>query len=75
MSKKKPTEPQMIADLRAAVESCELSDRELAAMAGVDQGQLSRFKRGERDLRFASAARLAEALGMRLTKPTRKPKP
>lgn len=38
----------------------------------IPQPVLNRFLNGERDLRLASADRLAEFFGMRLTRPTRK---
>jgi len=37
-----------------------------ARLAGVDPGVVSRFMTGERDIRLATADRLASALGLRL---------
>lgn len=66
-----PTEPQppTLADaLRDAVRDSGLSYQELARRAGADQGTISRFMLGQRDLTLAVASRLCLVLGMGLTR-------
>jgi transcriptional regulator with XRE-family HTH domain len=58
--------------LRQAIETSRLSRGELAALAKVDEGQLSRFVRRERSLKLSTAAALAAALGLEL-RPIRRP--
>ncbi len=52
--------------LRAAIESSHLSQNQLAAVAEISPGQLSRFGSGERDLTLSTAGRLCKALGLQL---------
>ena len=40
--------------------------REIARESGVSAGVLSRFARGQRDVRLSTAERIADALGTRL---------
>lgn len=54
--------------LRHAIRARSGSAYELAQVAGVDSGILSRFLRGERDVTLATADRLAVALGLKLVK-------
>jgi transcriptional regulator with XRE-family HTH domain len=61
-------EPDLIEQLRQAVRESGLSLNEIARRSGVDQGQLSRFMRGERTIEMPTAARMCAALGLRLTK-------
>jgi transcriptional regulator with XRE-family HTH domain len=60
--------PQLVAKLRQAIQESGHSLNQLSAECGVDRGRLSRFMRGERDLTFAAAALLCEALGLDLVK-------
>jgi plasmid maintenance system antidote protein VapI len=59
--------------LRQAIETSRLSRGELAELAKVDQGQISRFVRRERSLKLSTAADLAAVLGLEL-RPIRRPK-
>ncbi|MBI1312226.1 helix-turn-helix domain-containing protein [bacterium] len=52
--------------LRFVIATCGDSQSTLAARAGVDAGVLSRFMNYERDMRLATAARIAETLGLSL---------
>lgn len=52
--------------LRAAIESSGKSLNQLGLAAGVNDGQLSRFMRGERTLTLETVARLCRVLGLRL---------
>ena len=59
--------------LRQAVHESELSLREMARQAGLTPASVIRFANGERDLRLAGAAKLAEVLGLELAStPSRK---
>jgi transcriptional regulator with XRE-family HTH domain len=62
-------EPNMVAELREAIRADGRSLNQLAKVTGVDPSRLSRFLRGERDITFAAAARLCEALGVKLVRP------
>jgi DNA-binding phage protein len=64
-------EPEMIGVLRAAIAAAVAggqSLREVARKSGVHWGGVLRFAKGERDITFTSAARLADALGLVLAK-------
>jgi transcriptional regulator with XRE-family HTH domain len=52
--------------LRQAIETSRLSRSELAALAKVDKGQISRFMSRERSLKLSTASDLAAALGLEL---------
>lgn len=52
--------------LKAALSASEKSMYQIAQDAGVSQIVLSRFLSGERDIRMATADKLAEALGLTL---------
>ncbi len=54
--------------LRAAIRGSGLSLYGLAKLCGVDHGQLSRFLRGERSITLETADRIAEELGLRLSR-------
>jgi MoCo/4Fe-4S cofactor protein with predicted Tat translocation signal len=54
--------------LRDALRSSDKSMYQIAQDAGVAQIVVSRFLSGERDIRMATADRLAEALGLTLAK-------
>ncbi|WPL15464.1 anaerobic benzoate catabolism transcriptional regulator [Thiorhodovibrio winogradskyi] len=53
--------------LRAAREAKGLSQRDLSALAGVPQPQISRIEAGVVDLRISSLVALANALGLNVT--------
>ena len=59
--------------LQQAIRDSDLSQSEIARRAGIDIGQVSRFLRGERGLTVATAAKIADVLGLEL-KLTRKRK-
>ena len=52
--------------LREAIRSSGRSHYELARASGVTPAQLDRFVAGERDLLLATAAKVADALGLAL---------
>jgi len=52
--------------LKKAIRESELSNWKLAQVAKVDQGVISRFMSGERDLKLETAAKIVTALGMEL---------
>jgi plasmid maintenance system antidote protein VapI len=54
--------------LREALRSSDKSIYQIAQDAGVSQIVVSRFLSGERDIRMATADKLAEALGLDLAK-------
>ena len=57
--------------LRQAIEDSELTLYRIAKGSGVAYQVLHRFANGERDLTLATASRLADYFGMRLTRPRR----
>jgi hypothetical protein len=62
-----PAQPQAgaISDaLRAAIQTSEKSVYQICKEAGISQIVVSRFLSGERDIRLATADRLAKALGI-----------
>jgi len=63
-SRKKPG--GIVETLREAVVLSGRTHYELARAAGITPGQLDRFVAGERDLKFATAAKVAGALGLEL---------
>jgi len=54
--------------LRDALQTSDKSMYQISQEAGVAQIVLSRFVSGERDIRLATADKLAEALGLKLAK-------
>ena len=64
----KTTKIDMETQLRQAIADSGQSLNELGRAVGVDAGRLSRFMRGERDLTFAAASQLCEALGLQLVR-------
>ena len=56
---------------RQAIEDSGLSLYRIAKDSGIAYQVLHRFARGERDLTLATATRLADYFGMRLTRPRR----
>jgi hypothetical protein len=62
-----PRKPRPIdAELRKQIEKSGVTTYALAALADVTPQQVGRFVRGERDLTLATAAKLAQALGLEL---------
>ena len=45
---------------------------QLGIKTGVDDGRLSRFMTGKRDLTLQAASRLVDTLGLRLVEPTKR---
>jgi transcriptional regulator with XRE-family HTH domain len=60
--------PDLVDQLRQAIIDSGLSQGEMARRSGVDQGQLSRFLRGERTMTLPAAAKLCSILGLELVK-------
>ncbi len=60
------TSPQISAVLRKAIEASELSIHALAQASGVSHPIILRFLSGERDIRLATADKLAATLGVRV---------
>ena len=54
--------------LREALRASDKSIYQIAVDAGLSQIVISRFLSGERDIRMATADKLAEALGLKLAK-------
>ena len=62
-----PPIPQPISEsLKRAIEESDLSVYEIAKRAHVSQIMISRFLSGERDIRMATADKLANVLGLKL---------
>ena len=62
-----PRKPKPIdAELRKQIEKSGVTVYALAALADVTPQQVGRFVRGERDITLATAAKLAQALGLEL---------
>lgn len=62
-----PRKPRPIdAELRKQIEKSGVTVYALAALADVTPQQIGRFVKGERDLTLATAAKLAQALGLEL---------
>jgi plasmid maintenance system antidote protein VapI len=69
------TKTDLTAELTRAIEASGLTHYRLGAEAGVAPEVIGRFVARERDIRLATAARLADALGLVLVQPgRRKPK-
>ena len=52
--------------LREAIEASKLNQPQLAELSKVNQGQISRFLSGDRNLTLKSAAKIANALNLEL---------
>jgi transcriptional regulator with XRE-family HTH domain len=57
--------------LRSAIEASDKSMYQIAKESGITPAMVGRFVRGERDLRLATADKLAAALGVRAAVPNR----
>jgi DNA-binding phage protein len=64
----------LAAQLREAIEASGLTAYAIAKVSGVDSGILYRFLAGERDLTLDTTSRIAAVVGVRFTKPRRRPK-
>jgi len=66
-----PLAPEAISDslsevLRHAIRESGMTEYQIAKRAGISQIMISRFISGERDIRLATADKLAHALGLKL---------
>ena len=52
--------------LKQAIRDCDQSEYQIAKEAGVSQIVISRFVSGDRDIRMATADKLANVLGLKL---------
>jgi len=52
--------------LKRAIRASDMSEYQIAQQAGISQIVISRFLSGERDIRMATADKLAGALGLKL---------
>lgn len=64
-------EPALIVELRASIAESGANCYQLAAKAGIDESGLRRFVSRERSLSLDSAARLVEALGLKILRPSK----
>jgi MoxR-like ATPase len=62
----KPRLDSISEELREAIRASDRSVRQIADDAGLSDELLSRFLSGERDIRMATADKLAETLGLKL---------
>jgi transcriptional regulator with XRE-family HTH domain len=62
----KPARHSLSYQLREIIEARDLTAYAAARLAGIDPGVVGRFLAGVRDIRLATADRLAAALGLRL---------
>lgn len=61
------TSPESLSEtLKRAIRDSDQSEYQIAKSAGVSQIVISRFLSGERDIRVATADRIADALGLKL---------
>ena len=61
------TSPGLLSEaLKRAIRDSKKTEYQIAKDAGVSQIVISRFVSGERDIRMATADKLAEALGLKL---------
>ena len=78
MAKKQAARHTLSSQIRDVIESRNLSLAELGKLADVDPAIIGRFLSGQRDLRLATADKIAAALGLRLVEvaiPKASPKP
>jgi len=62
-----PTAQHSLSDaLKQTIRESDKSEYQIAQQTGVSQIVISRFLSGERDIRMATADKLAEALGLKL---------
>lgn len=70
-----PSRHTLSYQLREIIDARGLTAYAAGQLAGVDPGVVSRFLRGQRDIRLETADRLAAALGLRLVELARKARP
>jgi plasmid maintenance system antidote protein VapI len=58
--------PQISAVLKKAIQASEMNINQLAKATGVSHPVILRFMAGERDIRLATADKLAATLGVRV---------
>jgi len=61
-----PSRPDIIEQLRRAIEKSDESERAIALATGIDQPHLNRFVHGQRSLSLETAARLCQYLKLEL---------
>lgn len=68
MSKRKPGKwaAEVTKALQQAIRDSDMSLNEIARRAGIDPGQVCRFVNGQRGMTLATAARVADVLGLEL---------
>ena len=57
---------QVTKALQEAIRGSDLSQNEIARRAGIDPGQVCRFVNGQRGMTLATAARVADVLGLEI---------
>lgn len=68
---KSAREPALVAELRSAIADSGATPYAVAKAAGVDEAAVRKFLTRSRSLGIDSAGRIAEALGLRLVRPSR----
>ena len=68
MAKRKPDKwgAEVTKALQRAIRESDLSQNEIARRAGIDPGMVCRFVNGQRGMTLATAARVADVLGLDL---------
>jgi transcriptional regulator with XRE-family HTH domain len=66
---KQGQEPTMVRDIKQAIQDSGLTLLELANRSGVHHSAIGRFLSGERTLTLPAAAKVCEALGLKLVRP------
>jgi plasmid maintenance system antidote protein VapI len=76
MARIKREEASVVVQLREAIEASGRTLVDIGRASGVHPAQLSRFMTGKRDITFAAAGRIMEALGLKLVRegPAAEPK-
>jgi hypothetical protein len=64
-------EPGLVAELRLAILEARVNSYQLALRAGIDEAAVRKFVARQRSLSLDSAARLVEALGLKMVRPAR----
>ena len=67
----KPEEPAMVDQLRQAMKASGLSLYAIAKATGIHPSNVERFAKGETDIVFSNAARIAAVLNLMLTESKR----
>ena len=68
MAKRKPDKwgAEVTKALQQAIRDSDLSQNEIARRAGIDPGMVCRFVNGQRGMTLATAARVADVLGLEI---------